>query len=150
MLTNLPLIHFALGLFKFIGCPYKIGPIIQINRSYNSSSSNKSPQILNERICVHCICLMDRTAPHLAINLLRVRMKEFVSIALATSMWTVLLAKQVNRAQYPFKSDLLSRILKGPNISTPQWVNGGASMHLSFGKSAKRLILFMLISKCPT
>ena len=80
--------------------------------------------------------IMDRTAPRLAINLLRAWMKVSVSIAFATSMWTALLAKQMNRVQYHFKSDLFYRITKVPNISTPHWVSGGASMHLSFGKSA--------------
>ena len=79
--------------------------------------------------------LMDCTVPRLEINLLRAWMKEYVTIAFTTSMWTVLLGKQVNKAQYRFKSDLLSQITKGPKISTPQSVYGSASMHLSFGKS---------------
>ena len=80
--------------------------------------------------------LMNHSAPCLAINLLRAWMKESVSTAFVTSTWTALFAKQVNRAQYSFKSDLLSQITKGPNISPPKWVNVGASMHLSFAKSA--------------
>ena len=80
--------------------------------------------------------LMECAVPRLEINLLRAWMKESVNIAFTTCMWTVLLGKQVNKAQYRFKSDLLSQITKGPKIFTPQWVNGGASMHLSFGKSA--------------
>ena len=42
--------------FWFTGCSYKIAPITWPNKSFSSSSSNKSPQSLNERICVHCIC----------------------------------------------------------------------------------------------
>ena len=80
--------------------------------------------------------LMNHIVLCLEINLLRVWMKESVSIAFTSSMWTALCAKQVNRAQYCFKSDVLSWMTKVPKISTLQWVNGGASVRLSFGKSA--------------
>ena len=67
------------------------------------------------------------------MNLLKAWINESVSNALVTSMWTALL---VNRAQYLFKSDLLSLIVYGPNISTTQCVNGGTWRHLTLGKSA--------------
>ena len=67
-----------------------------------------------------------------AISLLRAWMKESVSNVLVTSIWTALLVKHVKSALYIFKSDLFSLTVNGPSISTPQRVNGGDSMYLSF------------------
>ena len=78
--------------------------------------------------------LIDLTG--LAMNLLKTWINESVSNALVTSMWTALLGKHINRAQYLFKSDLLSLMVYGSSISTPQCVNGGTSRHLTLGKSA--------------
>ena len=80
--------------------------------------------------------LIGFTVHRLTINFLRAWIKESVSIAYITSMRTTLLEKQVNRAQYCLKPDLLSRRTNNPNICTPQWANSSASMHLSFVKSA--------------
>ena len=88
------------------------------------------------------------------MNLLKVWINESMPNALVTSMSTALLVKLVNRAQYfhsvqkvwtpfyrgshynLFKSNCLSLMVYGPNISTPLCVNGDTSRHLTSGKSA--------------
>ena len=70
------------------------------------------------------------------MNLLRAWIKESVSIVFATSRWTALLAKQVKMMPYIFNSVLWHLIVKGLNISSPQYMKGGASCVLSSGKSA--------------
>ena len=73
--------------------------------------------------------------PRLAMKRLKACINESASNECITSVWTALLAIQVNNAPYLFSSDLLSFIVNGPNISTPQWVNGGSLEILSFGIS---------------
>ena len=73
--------------------------------------------------------------PHLAMKRLKACISESASNELVTSMWAALLAIQVNNAPHLVSSDLLSFILNGQNITTPQWVNGGSLETLSFGKS---------------
>ena len=70
------------------------------------------------------------------MNCLKAWINESVSILHVHSVWTALIAKQVKSAPYLFSSFLPSFIKKGPNMSTPQFVNGGPSRVLSFGKSA--------------
>ena len=70
------------------------------------------------------------------IVLLSANIKESVSIFLVISIWMARLAKHVKRAPYRFNVFLLSLMRNGPNMSTPQWVNGGSSFNLSCGKSA--------------
>ena len=74
--------------------------------------------------------------PLLAMNHLKAWINESVSILQVHSIWTALLAKQVKSVLYLFSSFLPSFIKKGPNMSTPQFVNGGPSRVLSVGKSA--------------
>ena len=74
--------------------------------------------------------------PLLAINCHSACMKESVSILQVYSICTALLAKHVKSALYLLSSFLPSFIRNGPNISTPQLVNGGPSNVLSFGRSA--------------
>ena len=53
-----------------------------------------------------------------------------------TSMCTALLAMHVNIAPYRLTVLLLCLTVKGPNMSTPQWVNGAASFNLQAGRFA--------------
>ena len=71
----------------------------------------------------------------LAITLCSAIMNESVSIEATTLIWTTLLAKHVKRAPYLFISLCLSFTRNGPLRSTPQYLNGGASLTQSFGKS---------------
>ena len=70
------------------------------------------------------------------MNRLKAWINESVSILEVHSIWNALLAKQVKSTPYLFSSFLPSFIKKGPNMSTPQFVNGGPSRVLSVGKSA--------------
>ena len=70
------------------------------------------------------------------MNRLKACINESVSILQLRSVWTVLLAKQVKSAPYLFNFFLPSSIKKGPNMSTPHFVNGGPSRVLSVGNSA--------------
>ena len=63
-------------------------------------------------------------------------MKESTSKKLVTSMCTARQEKQMKRAPERLSSDLLSLIISGQNISTPQYVIGAALVHLSCGRSA--------------
>ena len=72
----------------------------------------------------------------LAIYRRRACMKESVSILQVHSICTALLANHVKSAPYLLSSFLPSFIRNGPNISTPQLVNGGPSNVLSFVRSA--------------
>ena len=63
---------------------------------------------------------MDLTAPLLAMNLLRAKMKELVSKAFVTFICMARQVKHVNSAPYLFNCDLISLMRYGPNISTPQ------------------------------
>ena len=71
--------------------------------------------------------------PKIAMNFLRAWIKGSVSIV--NSRWAALLAKQVKMMLYFFNSVLQNLIVKGPNISKSQHVNGGVSCILSSGKS---------------
>ena len=51
------------------------------------------------------------------------------------SICTALFTKKVNKPQYCLRLDLLSLMVNGPDMATPQCVNGAASQHLSFDKS---------------
>ena len=70
------------------------------------------------------------------MNRLKAWINESVSILQVHSIWTALLAKQVKSVLYLFSSFLPSFIKKGPNMSTPKFVNGGPSRVVSVGKSA--------------
>ena len=63
-------------------------------------------------------------------------MNESVSMLHVNSIFAALLAKHVKRALYLLSFFLTSFIRNGPNISMPQFVNGGPSNILSFGRSA--------------
>ena len=93
------LIHFLQSLSKLLSVPTKFAPLSD---------------------------LIDLTMPCLAINLHKVWIKESISIVQISSICTALLAKQVNKAQYRLRLDLLSLMMNGPNMSTPQWVNGAS------------------------
>ena len=82
--------------------------------------------------------LMNLTFPLQAMNLHNASMNELVSIKFPTSIWIALLLRQVNNIPYLLISDHLSLMMKGPNMSTPQYVNGGASVILSI----RRLAIF--------
>ena len=62
---------------------------------------------------------IDRTEPLLAKNLHNAIMNESASIVLVISIWTARLKKHVKRAAC-LRSDHLSLIKIGPNISTPE------------------------------
>ena len=62
--------------------------------------------------------------------------KESVSNELGDSRWIALLARQVNTTPYRFNSFRPSLMRQGQKRSTLQYVNGGAEVSRSFGKSA--------------
>ena len=68
--------------------------------------------------------LIDVTLPCLAMNLCRAWIKGSVSIIQVTSICIALPVKQMNKVQYHLRLDLLSLIVNGQNMSTPQCVNG--------------------------
>ena len=53
---------------------------------------------------------------------------------LATFIWIALLFRQVNKISYLLISEHLYLMMKRPNMSKPQYVNGRASIILSFGR----------------
>ena len=79
---------------------------------------------------------MDLTADLFAINFLGARMKKVASKAFVTFICMTRQVKHVNNAQYLFNCELLSLMGEGPNISTPQYVKGRTSVHLSTGRLA--------------
>ena len=66
------------------------------------------------------------------MNCLKTWINESLSILQVHSIWTTLLAKQVESVLYLFSS----WDQKGSNMSTPQFVNGCPSRDLSVVKSA--------------
>ena len=79
---------------------------------------------------------IDHTFPRLAISHLSARIKESLSKKNVTSICTTLLAIQVNKAPYLLTSLRLCFTINGPNMSTPQWVNGAVLVNLQAGRSA--------------
>ena len=73
-------------------------------------------------------------------------------------MCTVLLAMHVNTARHRLTLLLLCLTVKGPNMSTPQWVNGAASFNLQTGRfaifcsphSTQLKIIFFTAELAPT
>ena len=79
--------------------------------------------------------------PLLPTNLLKLWMKASVSIDDTLSRWTALLQRQVKIILYFFRVLLLSLMWNGPKMSTPTYVNGGAS----FIRSGGRLAIFWVV-----
>ena len=74
--------------------------------------------------------------PLRATNRRRASMKESVPRSQVRSIWTILLEKHVNITPFLISSSLPSFIIKGPNMSTPQFVYGSSSILLSVSRSA--------------
>ena len=79
---------------------------------------------------------IDRTFQRLAVSRLSARINESVSNENVTSICTALLAIQVNIAPYLLTTRSLWFKINGPNMCTPQWVNGAVSVNLQTGRSA--------------
>ena len=69
------------------------------------------------------------------MNLRNASVNELVPMKFATSLWIPLLFRQVNKIQYLLISDRLSLMMREPNMSTPQYVNGGASIIIYIDRS---------------
>ena len=87
---------------------------ISLNAFNNSCSAPTKLESLSERICLHSLCEQ--------LNLLIAWRNELVLRLCVTSIWTALLARQVNIAWQHFISVLLTLTLNGPNISVAQEV----------------------------
>ena len=85
---------------------------------------------------VPLLVLMTQTLPLLDTNLQSACMKASVDSEFVDSIWIALLERQVKRHPYLFISLRPSFTKMGPNMSIPQYVNGGSWESLSLGKSA--------------